>query len=81
MGLPNPASVFCQEKGGQLQIERDAAGNASGLCVFPDGSQCEEWTLRFTRGCRAGLWLLPPGRINRSEVVSLQNWELLAANF
>lgn len=53
VGLPNPASVFCQEKGGQLKIERDAAGNESGTCLFPDGSQCEEWA--FLRGeCQPG---------------------------
>jgi putative hemolysin len=53
VGLPNPASVFCQEKGGQLKIARDAAGNESGLCLFPDGSQCEEWA--FFRGeCQPG---------------------------
>lgn len=53
VGLPNPASVFCQEQGGQLKIERDAAGNESGLCLFPDGSQCEEWA--FLRGeCQPG---------------------------
>lgn len=52
-GLPNPASVFCQEKGGQLKIERDAAGNESGMCVFSDGSQCDEWA--FFRGeCQPG---------------------------
>ncbi len=53
VGLPNPASVFCQEKGGQLKIERDAAGNETGMCIFPDGSQCEEWA--YLRGeCQPG---------------------------
>jgi putative hemolysin len=47
-GLANPASVFCEEKGGKVNIVADASGGQVGLCVFPDGSQCEEWT--FYRG-------------------------------
>jgi len=42
-GLANPASVFCAEKGGRVNITTDATGGQVGLCVFPDGSQCEEW--------------------------------------
>ncbi len=43
VGLANPASVFCTDKGGRLNITTDATGGQVGLCVFPDGSQCEEW--------------------------------------
>ena len=42
-GLANPASVFCGEKGGKVNITTDASGGQIGVCVFPDGSQCEEW--------------------------------------
>ncbi len=53
VGMANPASVFCKEKGGQLKIEKDAKGNEIGICVFADGSQCEEWA--FFRGeCKPG---------------------------
>ncbi len=53
VGMANPASVFCKEKGGQLKIEKDATGGEFGTCVFPDGSQCEEWA--FYRGeCKPG---------------------------
>ena len=53
VGMANPASVFCKEKGGQLKIEKDATGGEFGACVFPDGSQCEEWA--FFRGeCKPG---------------------------
>jgi len=41
-GLANPASVFCEENGGTLEI-RDEADGQVGYCVFPDGSECEEW--------------------------------------
>jgi len=54
VGLANPASVNCQEKGGNLEIITDLEGNQSGLCKFPDNTQCEEWA--FYRGeCRPGL--------------------------
>ncbi|MGD9030165.1 MAG: DUF333 domain-containing protein [Anaerolineae bacterium] len=47
-GLPNPASVYCQEQGYALEIRTDEEGNQVGVCIFPDGSECDEWT--FFRG-------------------------------
>jgi putative hemolysin len=41
-GLPNPASVYCEEQGGTLEIREEAAGQY-GVCVFDDGSECREW--------------------------------------
>ncbi len=41
--LPNPASVYCEENGGKLDIREDITGGEMGICVFPDGSECEEW--------------------------------------
>lgn len=32
--MPNPASVYCNSLGYNLK---------SGYCVFPDGSECEQW--------------------------------------
>ena len=42
VGLPNPASVFCEEQGYILDIRTDADGSY-GMCIFTDGSECEEW--------------------------------------
>ena len=42
-GMPNPASVHCEEHGGQVEIVTAADGSQSGLCRFPDGSACDEW--------------------------------------
>jgi putative hemolysin len=51
-GMPNPASVHCEEQGGKLEI-RDEADGQVGYCIFEDGSECEEWA--FFRGdCRPG---------------------------
>jgi len=42
-GIPNPASIYCQDQGGKLEIRKDIVGNETGFCVFTDGSECEEW--------------------------------------
>jgi len=41
--MANPASKNCVDKGGKLEIRADARGNESGVCLFPDGSSCDEW--------------------------------------
>jgi len=42
IGVPNPASFYCQEMGYKLDI-RDTNDGQVGICVFPDGQECEEW--------------------------------------
>lgn len=52
-GMPNPASAFCEEQGGRVEIRAAGEGGEVGYCVFPDGSECEEWA--FFRGeCAPG---------------------------
>jgi len=48
VGLANPASVYCEEQGYTLEMRTDADGGQYGVCIFPDGSECEEWA--FYRG-------------------------------
>jgi putative hemolysin len=51
--VANPAAVFCVQQGGLSKIQTDEAGNQYGVCVFPDGSECDEWA--FYRGeCAPG---------------------------
>lgn len=51
--LANPASVFCGEQGGTLELRANDDGGQYGVCVFDDGSECEEWA--FYRGeCKPG---------------------------
>jgi len=51
--MPNPASVFCEEQGFKLEIRTAADGSQSGACIFPDGSECDEWA--YYRGeCALG---------------------------
>lgn len=42
VGLANPASVFCTERGYTLEIRTSEDGGQYGVCIFPDGSECEE---------------------------------------
>lgn len=43
----NPASTYCFENSGTIQIRGDGE-SAQSMCVFPDGSECEEW--QYFRG-------------------------------
>jgi putative hemolysin len=52
-GLPNPASTFCEGQGGRLEIRTDSTGAQTGVCVFADGSECDEWAF-FRNECRPG---------------------------
>ncbi|HLO18504.1 MAG TPA: DUF333 domain-containing protein [Anaerolineales bacterium] len=42
-GMPNPASVYCEKTGNKLEIRTAADGSQNGICIFPDGSTCDEW--------------------------------------
>lgn len=41
-GIANPASVFCEERGGTVEIV-EKPGGQRGICVFPDGTRIDEW--------------------------------------
>jgi hypothetical protein len=51
-GMPNPASVYCEEQGGTLEM-REGEGGTFGVCIFADGSECEEWSF-FNGACQKG---------------------------
>ncbi len=48
--LANPASVHCRETGNTLELQTTADGGQQGVCVFPDGSTCDEWAF-FRNSC------------------------------
>ncbi|MCJ7694138.1 MAG: DUF333 domain-containing protein, partial [Anaerolineaceae bacterium] len=52
-GLPNPASVVCEENGGKLEIVTAKDGSQSGKCIFNDGSFCDEWAF-YRSECKPG---------------------------
>jgi len=53
VGMPNPASVFCQENGGTLVLQTRGDGGQYGVCLFEDNLQCEEWAM-FREECPVG---------------------------
>ena len=62
-GIPNPASVYCEQNGNILEIQTAADGSQSGVCVFPDGSTCDEWAY-FRGECGLALQKSPaPGNV------------------
>ena len=51
--MPNPASVYCEQNGGKLELRQDALGGVAGVCIFLDGSECDEWAY-FRNECKPG---------------------------
>ena len=48
IGMPNPASVYCNELGYRLEAAVTEDGKQYRKCVFPDGNSCDSWS--FLRG-------------------------------
>lgn len=44
VGMANPASTFCVEQNGKLEIRKEANGEV-GYCHLPNGQIVEEWAL------------------------------------
>ncbi len=42
LGMGNPAAIYCKELGYEYRITQTSKGE-EGICVFPDGGECEEW--------------------------------------
>ena len=41
--MPNPASAYCVQQGFKSEIRTAVDGSQTGYCIFPDGSECDEW--------------------------------------
>jgi putative hemolysin len=46
--MPNPASAYCEAQGGRIEMRTTADGDQYGVCIWSDGSECDEWA--FYRG-------------------------------
>ena len=64
--MPNPAAVYCEQQGYSLEIITAADGSQQGVCVFPDGSECDEWAY-FRDECKPGDSLADPEAAPTSE--------------
>jgi len=49
VGMANPASVYCTEQGGSLEIKDEEDGQV-GYCTLANGEVCEEWAY-FSQEC------------------------------
>ena len=69
--LPNPASVYCTQQGYTLEIRTSADDSQSGVCIFLDGSECEEWAY-FRHEC------IPSSSTSSTETsdVDSQGWKI-----
>jgi putative hemolysin len=56
--LPNPASVYCEQQGNTVEVRTASDGSQTGYCIFPDGSECDEWAY-FRGECAAPKSLTP----------------------
>ncbi len=79
--MANPASVYCEKNGGKLELRKDASGAVAGICIFPDGSECDEWA--YYRGeCKPGdsFATVEPGVTSaaRLRVVYYKNGQIMS---
>jgi hypothetical protein len=68
--MPNPTAAYCEEQGYKSEIRTAADGSQSGVCIFPDGSECDDWA--YYRG-ECG-----PGKGGTAKL-DIQTYELKAA--
>lgn len=48
-GYPSPAAIYCDMMGYQYEIRVDSERNQYGVCIFPDGSECDAWDFYYGR--------------------------------
>lgn len=54
VGMPNPAAIYCVALGYKYEIRKNKNGGQYGVCIFPDGTECDEWD--FYRGIKGQKW-------------------------
>ena len=42
-GIANPAAVYCTSKNYSYEIRKNPDGSEYGICILPDGTECDEW--------------------------------------
>ncbi len=50
--LANPASVYCEQEGGEIE-NREFEDGTAGFCLFEDGSECGQWAF-YRNECNPG---------------------------
>ncbi len=72
IGIANPAAIYCEKQGYKLEIRADTEGNQYGVCIFSDGSECDEWAY-FRGEC------LPGGQSPTTENKAVEAAKILLA--
>ena len=67
--MPNPASAYCVEQGFKSEIRTATDGSQSGVCIFPDGSECDEWAY-FRGECGPALQPVTPEFVEEPLVMN-----------
>jgi putative hemolysin len=76
--IANPASVYCVQNGGVYKIVIAADGNQSVVCVFSDGSQCDEWAY-YRKTCSPSHSIVHPPSCNDTNCGACTNQTECAA--
>jgi putative hemolysin len=71
--IANPASVYCEENGGKVKIITSDTGDQMGICIFENGSSCEEWAY-YRKECQKD-----DGKSDQTYDVSKEFAEIKAA--
>ncbi len=68
-GLANPASTYCIEQGGTLDIRTSNDGGQTGYCMFKNGNECEEWAY-YRHECS-------PDQFTQKDTLQNTSWQWL----
>lgn len=44
LSIPNPAAEYCIKQGYSSEVKIREDGSQYGVCIFPDGEECDEWS-------------------------------------
>ena len=77
--MPNPASVYCEQNGNKLEIRTAADGSQTGICVFPDGSTCDEWAY-FRGECGPAAQTSPTPAMTVEATAEARRWRQHGGN-
>lgn len=73
VSLANPAAVYCEKQGYRVEVRTDVEGNQYGVCIFSDGSECDEWAY-FRGECS------PAGQSPTTENKAVEAAKIFLAN-
>lgn len=67
--MANPASVYCGTVNGTVKIVKNPDGSEKGMCVFQNGTTCDEWDL-FRGNCTLAAPKAPVANMSNPAAVN-----------